>query len=119
MILDTKLLLQVVEESLRVIADCFCQYSPSSVSVCFNGGKDCIVMLHLVHAHLQQHFPDCQLQTFYISEEKTFPELDQFMETCCASYCLDNKVYKGPMKPALARMLEEQPGVQATVLGVR
>jgi 3'-phosphoadenosine 5'-phosphosulfate sulfotransferase (PAPS reductase)/FAD synthetase len=27
-----------------------------AVSVCFNGGKDCIVMLHLVHAYFQVTF---------------------------------------------------------------
>jgi hypothetical protein len=29
------------------------KYFVGAVSVCFNGGKDCIVMLHLVHAYFQ------------------------------------------------------------------
>ena len=32
---------------------CFIRFPPESVSVCYNGGKDCIVMLHLVHAYFQ------------------------------------------------------------------
>ena len=32
---------------------CFLRFPPESVSVCYNGGKDCIVMLHLVHAYFQ------------------------------------------------------------------
>ena len=68
---------EVVEASLKVVEECFARYShpcvhsvfmrscslfmcfirfpPESVSVCYNGGKDCIVMLHLVHAYFQVH----------------------------------------------------------------
>ena len=112
-------MVEVVGEALGVVEECFTRYPPDSVSVCFNGGKDCIVMLHLVHAYHQKHFPDKQLKTFYISEEKTFPEVDQFMEASIKSYNLLNSTYPGPMKPALAKMLEDTPEIQATILGVR
>ena len=63
---------EVVEGSLKVVEECFgrcshplvfmclcsvcmccIRFPPESVSVCYNGGKDCIVMLHLVHAYFQ------------------------------------------------------------------
>ena len=92
---------------------CSIRFPPESVSVCYNGGKDCIVMLHLVHAYfqvlnilfalafflptpnLQKHFPDKQLKSFYISEEKTFPELDLFLKSSVAAYNLNNSVFPG------------------------
>merc|ERR1712241_1546334 len=83
------------------------------------GGKDCIVMLHLVHAYFQKHFPEKQLKSFYISEDKTFPELDQFLTSSIAAYNLQNSVFQGPLKPGLGRMIAEDPSIQATVLGVR
>jgi len=110
---------EVIENSLKTVEECFAKYAPESVSVCFNGGKDCIVMLHLVHAFYQKQFPGKKLKSFYISEEKTFPEVDRFMEASISSYNLSNKVFAGPMKPALAKMLEEDPTVEATFLGVR
>jgi len=110
---------EVVEGSLKVVEECFARFPPESVSVCYNGGKDCIVMLHLVHAYFQKHFPDKQLKSFYISEEKTFPELDQFLTSSVAAYNLQNSVFQGPLKPGLGRMIAEDPSIQATVLGVR
>jgi len=112
-------LVGVIENSLKTIEECFARYEPENVSVCFNGGKDCIVMLHLVHAFYQNKFPGRKLKSFYISEKKTFPEVDSFMDSSISSYNLSNKVFPGPMKPALAKMLEEDPAVEATFLGVR
>jgi len=114
-----KHMVDVVEGSLKVIEDCFSRFPPESVSVCYNGGKDCIVMLHLVHAYFQKHFPDKQLKSFYISEEKTFPELDLFLKSSVAAYNLNNSVFPGPLKQGLGRMIAEDPSIQATVLGVR
>jgi len=112
-------LVKVVNDSLRTVEECFTKYEPETVSVCFNGGKDCIVMLHLVHAYHQKHFPGKKLKSFYISEKKTFPEVDSFMDATISQYNLSNKVFEGPMKPALAKMLEDDPTVVATILGVR
>jgi len=112
-------LVGVIENSLKTIEECFARYEPENVSVCFNGGKDCIVMLHLIHAFYQNKFPGRKLKSFYISEKKTFPEVDSFMDSSISSYNLSNKVFPGPMKPALAKMLEEDPAVEATFLGVR
>ena len=44
---------------------------------------------------LQKHFPDKQLKSFYISEEKTFPELDLFLKSSVAAYNLNNSVFPG------------------------
>ena len=87
---------------------------------------------------LQKHFPDKQLKSFYISEEKTFPELDLFLKSSVAAYNLNNSVFpgerfrnifgaflaltmthiltfKGPLKQGLGRMIAEDPSIQATV----
>jgi len=112
-------LIKVVDDSLKTVEECFTRYAPEKVSVCFNGGKDCIVMLHLVHAYHHKHFPGTKLKSFYISEKKTFSEVDSFMEATISSYNLSNSVFEGPMKPALAKMLEDDPSVVATILGVR
>ena len=46
-------------------------------------------------SRLQKHFPDKQLKSFYISEEKTFPELDLFLKSSVAAYNLNNSVFPG------------------------
>ena len=49
--------------------ECLERYSPSQVAVCFNGGKDCIVMLHLAHAAFSKRHPEAEggLQMIYIT----------------------------------------------------
>ena len=34
-----------LNKAIDVVEDCFKKYKQENVSVCFNGGKDCIVML--------------------------------------------------------------------------
>ena len=53
--------------------------SPEEICVCYNGGKDCLVVLHLAHLHQNKHFPDKKLQTLYISEDKGFPQVNEFV----------------------------------------
>ena len=85
-------------EAVHTMEECFTKFPPESVSVCFNGGKDCVVMLHIVHAVHQKLFPEKKMKSFYVSEERTFSEVDTFMATTIETYKLDNKTYQQPMK---------------------
>ena len=116
---DDESLRDVINKSLEIVEESFTRYKPENVSVCFNGGKDCVVMLHIVHAVHQKLFPDKQLKSFYVSEKKTFSEVDSFIEDTIGVYKLSNKTYEEPMKTALAQMLDEDKEVLATMLGVR
>ena len=42
-----------VEDALATLKECFQRYKPHEVIVAFNGGKDCIVILHLAYAYLK------------------------------------------------------------------
>ena len=55
----------------------------------------CVLAFFLTMLKLQKHFPDKQLKSFYISEEKTFPELDLFLKSSVAAYNLNNSVFPG------------------------
>jgi len=116
---DDQLLSEAIKKSINVIEECFTRYQQENVSVCFNGGKDCVVMLHLVHAVHQNLFPEKKLKSFYVSEKKTFSELDDFIEKTIESYELKNKTYEEPMKAALGHMLSDDKDVLVTLLGVR
>jgi len=108
-----------VEEALAVVEECFDRFQPDAVSVCYNGGKDCIALLHLVHTYRQHRLPAARLKSFYVREPRGFPEVENFLESSVAAYGLDNSVYQAPMKAALGAMLAAEPAVVATVLGVR
>ena len=64
----TKLFLFLLNNVLKFMCSPFIQkYFVGAVSVCFNGGKDCIVMLHLVHAYFQVKIKVSGIFKFLIS----------------------------------------------------
>ena len=108
-----------VRTALDTMEECYRKFPPDSVSVCFNGGKDCVVMLHIAHAVHQSLAKEKRMKSFYVREDETFPEVETFMTDTIKRYSLDNKVYQQPIKSALSQMLAGDPEVKATVLGVR
>jgi FAD synthetase len=108
-----------LKQALDIVEECFTRYGSEEVSVCYNGGKDCIVMLHLVHAVHQRKFAGKRLNSLYIREPNTFQEVDIFITESILKYNLENKTISKPMKAALKQLLDEDKAVQATVLGTR
>jgi hypothetical protein len=58
---------------IRNTASFIQKYFVGAVSVCFNGGKDCIVMLHLVHAYFQVKITLNKLPGIFNINYGTFP----------------------------------------------
>ncbi|RIA89860.1 hypothetical protein C1645_771250 [Glomus cerebriforme] len=109
--------LDVMEESLK-------RYGPNGVSLSFNGGKDCVVLLHLFAAVYYKYFQDSDdeipnIQALYITSPNPFPEVEEFVKECIDRYCLDLITIEGDMKPALEKYLEQRPGVKAILVGTR
>ena len=109
----------VLDEALKLVEKCFQDYKPDEVVVCFNGGKDCIVMLHLIHSHFAKHFPNDRLQAFYVREKNPFDEIEDFVDRTAKAYDLDMTKLEGPMKGALRKLLDDKPSLKACVLGTR
>ena len=74
--------------------------SEQNVSLSFNGGKDCTVLLHLyaaVLAHRRSELPrstlrqppNPKIQALYIPVPSPFPQLEQFITRSMESYALD------------------------------
>ncbi len=110
-----------IEGSLSVLEKCFQDFEPHQVSVAFNGGKDNVAMIHLLHAYMQKCKlnQDKKLQALYIEEEDSFPEMEEFIQESATNYGLDLVKIKGPMKAALGQFLATRPGIKAMVLGTR
>jgi FAD synthetase len=91
------------------------------VAIAFNGGKDCMVMLHLTFAHLRQEYPDnsAKLQALYIYESDPFKEVESFIQDSRILYDLDLVSIQGPMKGALTQMLLNRPNIKAMLMGTR
>lgn len=106
---------QRLEQAQKVIEDCYEKYDENQVAIAFNGGKDCMVLLHLTHIFLKGH----KLKALYIRDSDPFPIVEDFIAECQKSYDLDLTTIQGSMKDALQQMLDSNPQIKAILMGTR
>ncbi|OJT01903.1 FAD synthase [Trametes pubescens] len=82
-----------VREALQVIDEAFDTWGQDHVSLSFNGGKDCTVLLHLVAAALGRRSsaeaPPKPLAAVCIPVPSPFPQLEAFIDEAAQAYDLD------------------------------
>ncbi|WPH04700.1 putative phosphoadenosine phosphosulfate reductase, rossmann-like alpha/beta/alpha sandwich [Acrodontium crateriforme] len=117
-------------ESLGVIGEALEKYSPSALSLSYNGGKDCLVLLILYLSALHTYATNPStpnsnrtlppsLQSIYIIPPDPFPEVDEFVKRTSEQYHLSLHRSTQPMKAAFASYLETQPNIRAIFVGTR
>lgn len=110
-----------LQKSLKVIEKCISTYGPNNVFLSFNGGKDCTVLLHLIHTILKlkyQHYKK-PIICLYVKSQETFPEQDLFISQCQTYYNLDIMVVTMGIKEALTHILTVNPNLKACLMGTR
>ncbi|KAF9954623.1 3'-phosphoadenosine 5'-phosphosulfate sulfotransferase [Mortierella alpina] len=117
-----------VRHAVEVIEEALTRYGPHEISLSFNGGKDCTVILHLYIAVLyklhgsdmdamlaaltlpdtpqqpqqQRHHPQrFPIPSIYVTDEKPFGQVERFVDDEIERYNLDLVRIPGPMKKAL------------------
>lgn len=118
--------------------------SPEELSISYNGGKDCLVLLilylsalHSYHArpvdglhtsnktnnHHQHHPPPARLPTrlnsVYIVTQHPFQAVEDFVASSVEYYHLSMTRYAKPMKEGFADYLREHPKIRAIFVGTR
>lgn len=80
-----------VREALQVIEQCLDQYGQDHLSLSFNGGKDCTVLLHLYAAVLTRKVSSTHkpISAFYIPVSSPFATLEEFVKIAAQDYLLD------------------------------
>jgi FAD synthetase len=101
----------LIKEALGTIEKSFKDYDKDQLMIAMNGGKDCLVMLHLVHAYVQQqnkaNSTNYKLKCLCVQEKSSFPELSQFVKDSAAIYDLDIVYLDGPMKLSLQKIIND------------
>ncbi|KAG5962950.1 hypothetical protein E4U58_003712 [Claviceps cyperi] len=136
--MQTRASIEVVQEALR-------RYGPAELSLSYNGGKDCLVLLVLILASLPAIYdpqtssslpsptssshsspptngPDVDLptlQAIYIAPPDPFLEVEEFVTRTTKEYQLDLARYALPMRRALEAYREDKPSVKAIFMGTR
>ncbi|KKA30322.1 hypothetical protein TD95_003387 [Thielaviopsis punctulata] len=110
--------------SLAIIDDALNRYAFDELSLSYNGGKDCLVLLVLLLASLHKRYASSasfpsSLNSIYIECAHPFAEVDAFVARTAAQYHLDLTRCNKPMKPALAEYLAAEPHLRAIFVGTR
>ncbi|KAF9567882.1 3'-phosphoadenosine 5'-phosphosulfate sulfotransferase [Mortierella alpina] len=136
-----------VRHAVEVIEEALTRYGPHEISLSFNGGKDCTVILHLYVAvlyklhgsnmdaalaasslpdnsqqqqqqrHHSQRYP---IPAIYVTDEKPFGQVERFVDDEIERYNLDLVRIPGPMKKALFQYHALRNGsIKAIMVGTR
>ncbi|KAI0875211.1 phosphoadenosine phosphosulfate reductase [Hypoxylon argillaceum] len=128
-----------VREAMGVVDEAFQRYQPREISISYNGGKDCLVLLIIILACLAHRspkpnknessrsptesssslrFPE-KFQAIYIVSPHPFSEIDDFVVSSSTEYQLDVTRYELGMKRGLEVYLQDHPDIKAIFVGTR
>ncbi|TKA67574.1 hypothetical protein B0A49_06724 [Cryomyces minteri] len=108
--------------SLGVIEEALDRYSLEQLSLSYNGGKDCLVLLILFLCALhrkQLATSSARIQSVYIISAHPFAEVDAFVDHSIREYSLALARYAKPMREAFEDYLADVPAVKAIFVGTR
>ncbi|RKF56643.1 putative FAD synthase [Golovinomyces cichoracearum] len=134
---QTRVTLDVIKTALE-------RYSLEEISLSYNGGKDCLVLLILLlsalagtgaiepvettttsssrarsSSKIRSSSSSHRLPSVYVMSQNPFPEVDAFVTTSAETYGLDLVRYTFPMKTAFTCYLEEHRKIKAILVGTR
>ncbi|GME87512.1 unnamed protein product [Ambrosiozyma monospora] len=117
-----------VRNTINVISEALEKFSLDELSISYNGGKDCLVMLIIYLSTIYSHFAknnidgltNTKLHSVYINSEATFPEQDQFLDESVERYNLNITKYENcSLVDGFREYLDENKNVKAIMVGIR
>jgi FAD synthetase len=99
-----------IKMALNTLDHAYRLYGPASVICSFNGGKDAVVILHLVRAAHAKHYSDLRLagknekmpivrpRVVYFNHPDEFPEVIDFLHQSVENYDLDMVAFEEGVK---------------------
>nr|CAD2176850.1 unnamed protein product [Meloidogyne enterolobii] len=106
--------------ALHTIEEILNKYSLEQISLSFNGGKDCTLLLHLFRACVNKKYNNQkQINAFYIKSDDEFPEVVEFVNSISEKYNLEVLELEGPLKSGLIWLKNKKSEIVATPMGSR
>ena len=110
-----------VANSVTILIECFQKFQLNEIFVCFNGGKDCTVLLFLVLNVIRRVNSEFSgpITCMYARTNEPFVEVENFIDTCRNLYNLNIITYSGGVKESLRQMLSNNRGLKACLAGTK
>ncbi|KAH8377399.1 hypothetical protein KR093_005287 [Drosophila rubida] len=115
--IDEAPLRQKLRETEAILKHATTLYRPDEVMLCFNGGKDCTVLLDVLSR--QRNDATLPLHAMCVNSHDPFEEMEQFIDTSLQRYPIKLHRYNGALKLAVEQVIVEHPQVRAMFLGCR
>ena len=119
---DSVYLAEKVSSTIQFIKDCCTKYGIEHLSISFNGGKDCTVLLYLCLYVFEKYFlqKESKLMVIYVVENEPFREIQEFVADCGINHPqLSISLCKGKLKNAFQEYLHENPTITGILDGTR
>lgn len=112
---------QKVHQSLLIIEECLTKYKLDNITLSFNGGKDCTLLVILTLIVIKRKSPNemKKLKMFYVDSEKDFEEVTAFVDRFVNNYDVEMTCVKGTIKEGLTEILKEDNNIQVVMIGAR
>jgi len=104
--------------SLNTIEMAFDQYGAQGAAIAFNGGKDSVLLLHLVSLVFKKRYPQQKLVALYFDLEHTFPEIVDLCHEVAKDYDLE-VIVKHNFISGLSELKQEHQEIKAIFMGTR
>lgn len=120
---DTAPLSRELKQGLDVLGQALRLYGEDTLVAAFNGGKDAVVVLHLLRAalahHRQEHASAARMRVIFFQQRDEFPEVNAFLGSTAERYDLEVVSYEDMgFAEGIAKCIEDH-GSRAFVLGTR
>jgi len=116
--ISNKDLLQKLNHSLEVIERALASYKTEEISLSFNGGKDCCVLLHLLFIVMSRQKTFSRLKVLYFSHPNSFSEVNKFVAQCVEIYGL-NLTTLPPLSIPVLQQQVDLLSMKAIFMGTR
>uniref|UniRef100_A0A182JB84 Phosphoadenosine phosphosulphate reductase domain-containing protein n=1 Tax=Anopheles atroparvus TaxID=41427 RepID=A0A182JB84_ANOAO len=100
-----------------IIKQALTTFSPGEIFLSFNGGKDCTVLLDLIHS--SNLTGAREIKCIYVRPLNPFSEIEEFVEQCREHYGITISTVNGGIKSALEAICREDTQIKACIMGSR
>ncbi|KAK9502878.1 hypothetical protein O3M35_011567 [Rhynocoris fuscipes] len=111
-----------LKRSVEILDKCLDEYNLPEIFISFNGGKDCTVLVHLVHSVILKRFKQSEfpkLNAVYIRTDSPFKEVEDFISTTAQRYNLNLITEEGPLQQGIQNVLKSNQDFKVAILGIR
>ncbi|XP_050544766.1 FAD synthase-like isoform X2 [Daktulosphaira vitifoliae] len=110
---------QYISQTYMIIKESFEKYTLKTMFLSFNGGKDCVVLLHLLLTLVNELKISDPIKTVYFQSNDQFLEEEEYVHYIAKKYNLDLEIINGDLKHGLESFLERNTAFCASLIGTR